>query len=342
MNAIVRNLQRRAVVEGLFRRDVWEYPLDALREALVNTLAHHDYSPLVRGTPVQVRIFPDRLEVENPGGLFGPVMVERLGEPGLLATRNAHLMRLLEDLPVEDGRVMCENRGTGITAMLESLRAAGMEPPRFDDRHTTFRLTFTNTSLLDDATLAWLNRFAAYDLNGAQRLALAYAHREGRLTHADYRRLNPSLDSTEVTRHLTDLVQRGLLNQHGTRRWTFYTLMIEPETAAPVSVSEGLETQPAQLSTQLPAQLPAQLPRRLSADLVRAAVLRLCLAQSWSAAELAARLGRNKRHLLQHHLSPLVTEGLLEMVGTAPTDPNLRYRTTDQGRDWLKGRQEQP
>jgi ATP-dependent DNA helicase RecG len=336
MNAIVRNLQRRAVVEGLFRRDVWEYPLEALREALVNALAHRDYSPLARGTPVQVRIFPERLEAENPGGLFGPVTVERLGEPGLLATRNAHLMRLLEDLPVEDGRVMCENRGTGITAMLESLRAAGMEPPRFDDRHTTFRLTFSNASLLDDATLAWLNRFAVYDLNDAQRLALAYAHREGRLTHADYRRLNPGLDSAEVTRHLADLVQRGLLNQHGTRRWTFYTLTIEPETAAPASVSEGSETQPARLSTQLPAQLPAQLPRRLSADLVRAAVLRLCQAQSWSAAELAARLGRNKRHLLQHHLSPLVAERLLERVGTAPTDPNLRYRTTDQGRAWLE------
>jgi ATP-dependent DNA helicase RecG len=336
MNAIVRNLQRRAVVEGLFRRDVWEYPLEALREALVNALAHRDYSPLARGTPVQVRIFPERLEAENPGGLFGPVTVERLGEPGLLATRNAHLMRLLEDLPVEDGRVMCENRGTGITAMLESLRAAGMEPPRFDDRHTTFRLTFSNASLLDDATLAWLNRFAVYDLNDAQRLALAYAHREGRLTHADYRRLNPGLDSAEVTRHLADLVQRGLLNQHGTRRWTFYTLTIEPETAAPASVSEGPETQPARLSTQLPAQLPAQLPRRLSADLVRAAVLRLCQAQSWSAAELAARLGRNKRHLLQHHLSPLVAERLLERVGTAPTDPNLRYRTTDQGRAWLE------
>jgi ATP-dependent DNA helicase RecG len=227
MNAIVRNLQRRAVVEGLFRRDVWEYPLEALREALVNALAHRDYSPLARGTPVQVRIFPDRLEVENPGGLFGPVTVERLGEPGLLATRNAHLMRLLEDLPVEDGRVMCENRGTGITAMLETLRAAGMEPPRFDDRHTIFRLIFSNASLLDDATLVWLNRFATYDLNDAQRLGLAYARREGQLTHADYRRLNPGLDSAEVTRHLADLVQRGLLNQHGTRRWTFYTLAEE-------------------------------------------------------------------------------------------------------------------
>jgi len=236
MNGILRNLQHRTVVEGLFRRDVWEYPVEALREALVNALAHRDYSPLARGTPVQVRIFPDRLEIENPGGLYGPVTPERLGEPGLLATRNTHLMRLLEDLPVEDGRVMCENRGTGITAMLASLRAAGMEPPRFSDQHTTFRLAISNASMLDDATLAWLSRFAAYDLNDAQRLALAYVRRQGRLTRADYRRLNPGLDSSEVSRHLAELARQGLVRQHGARRWTFYTLAGDTGATADVDL----------------------------------------------------------------------------------------------------------
>jgi len=231
MNAILRNLQRRAVVRGLFREDVWEYPQEVLREALVNALAHRDYSPLARGTPVQVRIFPDRLEVENPGGLFGPVTVDRLGQPGLLATRNSNLMRLLEDLPVEDGRVACENRGTGITAMLQALHAAGMEPPRFDDGVTTFEVVFSNSTLLDDAALAWLKQFAGHDLNDAQRLALAYSHREGHLTHADYRRLNPGLDSSEVTRHLAGLVQQGLLQQHRAKRWTTYTLTAGPVPA---------------------------------------------------------------------------------------------------------------
>ena len=109
------------------------------------------------------------------------------------------------------------------------LRAAGMEPPRFDDLHTTFRVAFSNAGLLDDQTLQWLNRFAGHALHDAQRLALAYVRREGRLTHADYRRLNPALDSAQVTRHLAELVQQGLLRQHGTRRWTFYTLPEESE-----------------------------------------------------------------------------------------------------------------
>jgi ATP-dependent DNA helicase RecG len=362
MNAILRNLQRRAVVQGLFRRDVWEYPIEVLREALVNALGHRDYSPLARGTPVQVRIFPDRLEVENPGGLFGPVTVERLGEPGLLATRNAHLMRLLEDLP-DNGHVVCENRGTGITAMLAALRATGMEPPRFDDRRTTFRLVFSNASLLDDQALAWLNRFAAYDLNDAQRLALAYLRREGRLTNADYRRLNPGLDSATVTRHLADLVRRRLLIQHGTRRWTRYALA---ESAVSVSPLNGTTTAPNGVpgSVELPSQsveLPSQsvelppqsvelpiqpielllqsikLSRRVAPRLMRSAILTLCSAASLTSQELAARLQRDQTYLLNRYLSALVVAGALERVGTAPTDPNARYRTTEVGRQWLTG-----
>ena len=145
-------------------------------------------------------------------------------------------MRLLEDLPVEDGRVACENRGTGITAILQALRAAGMEPPRFDDRVTTFEVVFSNSTLLDDATLAWLRQFAGYDLSDAHRVALGYSHREGHLTHADYRRLNPGLDSSEVTRHLAGLVQQGLLQQHGTKRWTTYTLTTGTVPAPPAGL----------------------------------------------------------------------------------------------------------
>ena len=348
MTAILRNLQRRAVVQGLFRRDVWEYPLEALREALVNALAHRDYSPLARGTPVQVRNFPDRLEVENPGGLFGLVTVERLGEPGLLATRNAHLMRLLEDLPAEDGRVMCENRGTGITAMLGMLRAAGMEPPRFDDRRTTFRLTFSNASLLDDAALAWLSRFATYNLNDAQRLALTYVRREGQLTHADYRRLNPGLDSAEVSRHLADLVREGLLRQHGTRRWTFYTLTSEAAEAESPALGVAQSREHYRLSVEHEeisidhGPNSVEISPRAQPHQVRSVILSLCSIEPLSSRELGQRLGRSQTYLLNRYLSPLVADELLERVGTAPTDPNLRYHTTERGRAWLQTYGEEP
>jgi ATP-dependent DNA helicase RecG len=143
LDALERHMARRAVVRGAFREDEWEYPETAVREALVNALAHRDLSSSARGTPVQIHLFPDRLTIVNPGGLFGPVTVDRLGEEGISSTRNQVLMKLLEDTRTPDeGRLVCENRGSGIGAMLAALRRAGLPAPRFADRVATFEVTF--------------------------------------------------------------------------------------------------------------------------------------------------------------------------------------------------------
>src|SRR6185503_277225 len=114
----------------------------------------------------------DRLVIMNPGGLFGPVTLDRLGEIGVSASRNATLMKILEHAPGIDDGPICENRGSGIGAMIHALRRAGLEPPRFEDRIATFQVTFPNASLLDDETVRWLQRLGG-ELSETQRLGLA-------------------------------------------------------------------------------------------------------------------------------------------------------------------------
>src|SRR5690606_34430902 len=115
VRVIQRNIRRRATVHGIGRASEWEYPVTAIREAVVNGLVHRDLSPLARGTPVQVQLFPDRLSIINPGGLHGPVSIDRLGDAGVSSSRNATLMRILEDTPMPDtGHLVCENRGSGV------------------------------------------------------------------------------------------------------------------------------------------------------------------------------------------------------------------------------------
>jgi predicted HTH transcriptional regulator len=75
--AIRRNMSRRAVIADAGRQDIWEYPETALREAIVNALVHRDLSGSARGTRIQVEMYPDRLVIRNPGGLFGPVTIAR-------------------------------------------------------------------------------------------------------------------------------------------------------------------------------------------------------------------------------------------------------------------------
>jgi len=145
--ALRRNMKSRSIVRGLFREDVDEYPDTAIREAIVNALAHRDLSAASRGTPVQVHMFPDRLSVVNPGGLFGPVTVELLGREGISSSRNTTLLRLLEDVtPFGERRAICENRGSGVGAMFASLRRVGLPKPEFEDRISSFKVTFFNAA----------------------------------------------------------------------------------------------------------------------------------------------------------------------------------------------------
>jgi ATP-dependent DNA helicase RecG len=297
-------MKRRAVVKGLFREDLWEYPETAIREALVNALVHRDLSALARGTPVQVRMFPDRLEIVNPGGLFGPVTIDRLGEEGISSSRNQILMKLLEDTPVPSrNAVVCENRGSGIGAMLATLRQAGMSPPQFADRIASFQVAFPNHTLLDTDTLKWLEGAGAFDLTDSQRMALAMLRRRNDLTNAAYRQIS-GLDSRVATRELRDLVQRGLVTQDGTGRWTIYRLAPAPP------VYERSKRRSADRRKEIISLL------RQDRELTRAAV--------------AKRLGVSNE-TAGRWLARLRAERIVELTTRTARDPNASYRLSPSG-----------
>src|ERR1022692_2680597 len=299
--AIRRNMSRRAVVAGAGRQDVWEYPETALREAVVNALVHRDLSSGARGTQIQVEMYPDRLVIRNPGGLFGPVTIDNLGEEGISSARNATLIKILEDVPLPgETRTVCENRGSGIRSMLGSLRAAGMSPPRFDDRISSFTVTFPNHTLLGEETVRWITSLGEQGLTDTQCVALAMLRDEEALDNRAYRDAT-GVDSRVATAELQDLVARELVVQIGTRRWARYQL----------SPRIGPQSEQVSRADRRPALLTA------------------LGEETFSRAELAARTGLSDQ-TVRRWLAIMRQEGTIELAGDTLRSRHARYRRTHQ------------
>lgn len=154
VRAVSRNMRHGAIVKGALRENVPDYPLPAVREAVANALMHRDYSTDSHGTPVMVDLFPDRLEISNPGGLFGMLTVDKLGTRGATASRNQFLARILEDVPYTDydgrtGRVV-ENRESGYPTINKELEEALMPAPVVRSTLDEFDLTLRHRRMTEE------------------------------------------------------------------------------------------------------------------------------------------------------------------------------------------------
>ena len=127
-----------------------DYPRAVLREAIANALMHRDYSHDALGTQVLVNVFTDRIEVSNPGGLFGSVTQQSLNSPQLPSTRNQYLFAILEATPYPDGGYVIENGGTGYQQIEATLRSESMEPAIIENAIDHFRITITRRRLPED------------------------------------------------------------------------------------------------------------------------------------------------------------------------------------------------
>lgn len=142
VHAVRKNMRTASVIGDVYRKDLPDYPLEAVREALVNALMHRDYSPAARGGQVQVLMFADRLEITNPGGLYGGVTIDNLGQPGVTASRNQRLSSFLEQLHFDAGGPIAENRGSGIAVIEKALAEVLLPPPRYKNTLTHFTIIF--------------------------------------------------------------------------------------------------------------------------------------------------------------------------------------------------------
>jgi ATP-dependent DNA helicase RecG len=211
--AVLANLRTGARLSALQREERLEYPPKAVREAIVNAVAHRDYS--LRGDEIRISVFSDRLEFYSPGRLPGHVTVDNIVQERF--SRNQVIVQVLSDMG------FVERLGYGIDRMIKLMAEEGLPTPDFRETGNGFVVTLYGHGgdFLPGAGSRH-RQWRLMGLNERQIAALQHLSGHERITNREYQELCPGVSAETIRRDLADLVHRGLLLKIGRKRATYY------------------------------------------------------------------------------------------------------------------------
>lgn len=192
-----KNMKRKTIINGMtgVREDETDYPITAVREAILNALVHRDYSVHTEGMPITLDMYEDRIEISNPGGLYGRIRIDQLGkvQPD---TRNPVIATALETLNIT------ENRYSGIPTIRQELRKHGLKEPEFIDRRGCFTTIFYKAAG---------NDFITVEANDPVVNKLVEFCKEPRSRAEIAEFLNLGSQAYAITTYVTPLVKDGII-----------------------------------------------------------------------------------------------------------------------------------
>jgi ATP-dependent DNA helicase RecG len=330
-----RFIRRPSRLRGFLFRDVPEYPEYSWKEAILNAIAHRDYS--IEGRTTEVWFFEDRLEVSSPGGLVPDLtLAELLRLERRHMSRNPRVVRALVDLG------LMRDQGEGIPRMFAEMEGQFLPAPSIDARPREFTVTLRNTPTLTEHDKAFVSSLDPA-LSDHEFRALLEAYRRGRIDNSRLREI-AGLDTLGASVVLRKLRDRELLTLHAAGAASYYELgpvfSVAVESASQKSLSlvhasdsldrggltadrggltadrgglsadrGGLDQGPGAAEVQ---QILSQLGPRPRKAKLRQAILKLTSLRPWRPIELADALDFNPGKLVERHLKEMVEEGLLE------------------------------
>ena len=212
---VVANMRKGARIDALQRADRSEYPIPAVREAIVNAVAHRDYA--IRGDEIRVLMFSDRVEVYSPGRLPGHVTLDNIVEERF--SRNEVIAQVLADMGFMG---FIERLGYGIDRMIRQMRELGLPAPRFAETANGFKVTLRGPGdkLVSDEVDR--SKWRRLDLNERQQSVLEFVAKNQRVANRDYREMFPDVSEETIRRDLADLVEKDILLKMGDKKGTYY------------------------------------------------------------------------------------------------------------------------
>jgi len=188
------------------RVETWEYPIEAVREAITNAICHRDYEI---ASNVQIRIFDDRIEIWGVGPLPEPVTVKDLRKKHDSVLRNPLLGEALFLIK------FIEQWGTGTNRIIEECLNHGLPEPLFEEITDSLVLTFRKYRITEDAL---------DELNERQQKVVNYLIKHGKITNKEYRRLNPNVTDRTALNDFNELIRKSILLAKGEKKYRYYVL----------------------------------------------------------------------------------------------------------------------
>ena len=212
------NIRSIVQIKDLEREEIPEYPLQAVRELLVNAVAHREYTN--EGDSIHLHVFSNRLEVHSPGLLPGPVTLSNLLEARF--SRNPVIVQVLSDMG------FIERLGFGLDRVVRAMTERKLQVPAFYETAGTFRVTLSNSIQADEGPEEKYRMIRAgfnkLGLNTRQEQAIEFVLENDRITNREYQDLCSDVHPETLRRDLADLVKKQVFLKIGSKRGTYYIL----------------------------------------------------------------------------------------------------------------------
>jgi ATP-dependent DNA helicase RecG len=199
-------IKRSAKIVGTERLETFDYPIEAIREAITNALCHRDYRI---NSNIQLRIFEDRIEIWGCGPLPKPLKIEDLK----VEHESIRINPLIAECLFKIGFI--EKWGTGTQRIIESCIEQGLPEPLFEIKSGSLVVIIRKYKF---TTLVKIN------ISERQQKAVDYLLVHKKITNKEYRQLNPEIKRDTATNDLKDLVNKEIILAKGKGRYTYYIL----------------------------------------------------------------------------------------------------------------------
>ena len=205
-NFFTKNTKVGTVIKGLKSYDIPEYPIEAVREAFINAIAHRDYS--LNEDCIIVYIYDDRIVISSPGGLIYPLTIEDLKLDFNPKHRNKTVCKIFQYTKY------MEHFGTGITRMTQEMLDSGLKAPEFyNTNYFKVILRGPNGKLIVSDKYVKKDHvdLKDYNLNKRQIDALMLMCNENEIFTYDTYSKHFNISITTSKRDLNDLVKKELV-----------------------------------------------------------------------------------------------------------------------------------